>query len=144
MLAGSFDYVVVGGGTAGNAIGYRLAEAGFSVAIIEAGAFSEAAKPVLGSTPAGDLFGVGKNPLDTIPTTDWGYKTQPQAGLDGRVSHYAQGKCVGGSSVLNFMLHHRPTEGTLDAWADAVGDDDYRWVYQLTLAPTNVLERRVY
>jgi choline dehydrogenase len=66
----AYDYVVVGGGTSGNAIGYRLAEAGFSVAIVEAGIFYEIAKPVLGTTPFGDAFGIGSSPLDSIPTVE--------------------------------------------------------------------------
>ncbi|KAJ1325371.1 choline dehydrogenase [Microdochium nivale] len=122
----TFDYVVVGGGTAGNAMGVRLAEAGFSVAIIEAGLFYELGKPVLGTTPTGAFFGVGTNPLDTFPTVDWGFITEPQAGANGRRIHYAQGKCLGGTSALNFMVHHRASTGAYDAWADAVGDDSYR------------------
>ncbi|KAH7014285.1 uncharacterized protein B0I36DRAFT_425772 [Microdochium trichocladiopsis] len=122
----TFDYVVVGGGTAGNAMGVRLAEAGFSVAIIEAGLFYELGKPVLGTTPTGAFFGVGTNPLDTFPTVDWGFITEPQAGANGRQIHYAQGRCIGGTSALNFMVHHRAPAGAYDKWADAVGDDSYK------------------
>ncbi|KAG9253032.1 uncharacterized protein F5Z01DRAFT_624520 [Emericellopsis atlantica] len=120
-----FDYVVVGGGTAGNAIGVRLAEAGFSVAIIEAGIFYELGKPVLGSTPAGAFFGVGGKLIDTLPTVDWSFLTEPQAGANNREVHYAQGRCIGGSSALNFMIHHRGSEGSYAQWADLVGDDSY-------------------
>ncbi|KYK58802.1 hypothetical protein DCS_05820 [Drechmeria coniospora] len=123
-----FDYIVVGGGTGGNAVGTRLAEAGFKVAIVEAGAFYEIAKPVLGTTPAGDIIGIGWNMLDAVPTVDWTFQTEPQAGANNRKFHYAQGKCVGGSSALNFMIYHRGTTGTYDQWADAVGDDSYRYV----------------
>ena len=123
---GSFDYVVVGGGTAGNAMGVRLAEAGFSVAIIEAGIFYELGKPVLGTTPTGAFFGVGTNPLDSFPTVDWGFITEPQAGANGRQIHYAQGKCLGGTSALNFMVHHRASTGAYDMWAEAVGDESYK------------------
>jgi choline dehydrogenase len=71
-LKQEFDYVVVGGGTAGNAMGYRLAEAGFSVAIIEAGFFYEIAEPVIGTTPLGAIVQIGSSPLDQIPTaTVW-------------------------------------------------------------------------
>ena len=120
-----FDYVVVGGGTAGNAIGVRLAEAGFSVAIIEAGIFYELGKPVFGSTPAGAFFGVGGKLIDTVPTVDWSFLTEPQAGANDRKIHYAQGRCLGGSSALNFMIHHRGSEGSYAQWADMVGDDSY-------------------
>lgn len=107
-------------------MGVRLAEAGFSVAIIEAGLYYELGKPVLGSTPTGAFFGVGTNPLDQFPTTDWGFITEPQAGANGRRIHYAQGRCIGGTSALNFMVHHRAPTGAYDQWAEAVGDDSYK------------------
>lgn len=121
----SFEYVVVGGGTAGNTVAYRLAEAGFSVAVVERGLAYEVGKPVVGAAPIGDIIGVGSNPLDSIPTVDYGFRTTPQPGAAGREIHYAQGKCLGGSSALNFMIHHRPNKGALDLWAETVGDDSY-------------------
>ncbi|KAM0715494.1 hypothetical protein Q7P37_008992 [Cladosporium fusiforme] len=121
----TFDYVVIGGGTAGAAMGARLAEGGSSVAIIEAGGYYEIEKPVFGTTPAGDYFGVGSSPLDTVPTVDWGFITEPQAGFNDREISYARGKCLGGSSALNFMVHHRGTTGSYQKWADEVGDDSY-------------------
>jgi choline dehydrogenase len=120
-----FDYVVIGAGTGGAAIGVRLAEAGYSVAIIEAGGFYEYEKPVLGSTPAGGFIGVGASILDSIPTVDWGFITEPQAGMNNREVHYTRGKCVGGSSALNFMVHHRGTTQSYQKWADTVGDQSY-------------------
>ncbi|KAG8664539.1 uncharacterized protein FPOAC1_013320 [Fusarium poae] len=93
------------GGTAGNAVGTRLAQAGYKVAIIEAGGFYE---------------------INSIPTVDWVFETEPQAGANNRKFHYARGKCLGGSSALNFMIYHRGSTGTYDRWADLVGDDSYR------------------
>lgn len=127
----TYDYVVVGGGTAGNTIGYRLAQAGHSVAIVEAGIFYEIAKPALGTTPGGDIIGIGTSMLDSIPTVDWGFQTEPQAGANNRQIHYARGKCLGGSSALNFMIYHRGTTGTYDMWAKQVGDDSYKFVTQV-------------
>lgn len=121
----SFDYVVIGGGTSGNTIAYRLAEAGFSVAVIERGLSYELGKPVVGAAPVGDIIGVGSNTLDSIPTVDYGFRTTPQPGAADREIHYAQGKALGGSSALNFMIHHRPNRGALDLWAEAVGDNSY-------------------
>ncbi|EAT76545.1 hypothetical protein HBH56_228350 [Parastagonospora nodorum] len=144
-----YDYVVVGGGTAGNAIGVRLAEAGFSVAIIEAGIFYEIGKPVLGSTPAGAFFGIGSSFIDTVPTVDWGFQTEPQAGANNRRIHYARGKCLGGSSALNFMIHHRGSKGSYEQWAEAVGDDSYKldqflphFKRSVTFTPPNESVRR--
>jgi choline dehydrogenase len=108
---------VVGGGTAGNAI---------SVAIIEAGIFYEIGKPVLGSTPAGAFFGIGSSFIDAVPTVDWQFQTEPQAGANNRRLHYARGKCLGGSSALNFMIHHRGSKGSYDQWAEMVGDESYK------------------
>lgn len=121
-----FDYIVAGGGTAGNTIGVRLAEAGYRVAIVEAGVNYEVSKPVLGMTPAGDLVGIGASMSDSIPTVDWGFQTVPQAGANNRKIHYTRGKCLGGSSALNFMLYHRGTTGTYDQWAELTGDESYR------------------
>ena len=121
--ADEYDYVVIGGGTGGNTVAYRLAAGGYTVAVIEAGGAYEISKPILGPAPLGDIIGVGGNPLDSIPTVDWGLVTEPQPGANGRSLHYAQGRCLGGSSGLNFMVYHRPTRGSLDMWADAVGDD---------------------
>ncbi|KAL0932302.1 choline dehydrogenase [Colletotrichum truncatum] len=121
----AYDYVVVGGGTAGSTIAYRLAEAGYTVAVVEAGLSYELGKPVVGPAPLGDIIGVGSNPIDSIPTVDYGLKTVPQVGAGNREIHYAQGKCLGGSSALNFMIHHRPNRGALDKWAEEVGDESY-------------------
>lgn len=121
-----FDFIVVGGGTAGNTIGVRLAESGFRVAIVEAGYLLEISKPVLGTTPGLDLFGIGANIQDSIKSVDWEFETEPQAGANNRRVHFARGKCLGGSSALNFMLYHRGSTGAYDRWADDVGDDDYR------------------
>lgn len=125
-----FDHVVIGGGTAGNRIAYRLAEAGFTVAIIERGLSYELGKPVVGAAPVGDIIGVGSNPLNSILSVDSGCRTTPQPGAAGREVHYAQGKILGRSSALKFMIHHRPNRGVLDLWAEMVGDDSYTWADQ--------------
>lgn len=121
----TFDYVVVGGGTAGNAIGVRLAEAGASVAIVEAGGYYEIGKPVFGTTPAGGIVGIGASPLSSDPLVDWVFVTEPQAAMNDREVHYARGKCLGGTSGLNFMIYHRGSEKSYEQWAEAVGDESY-------------------
>ncbi|KAF2087994.1 GMC oxidoreductase [Saccharata proteae CBS 121410] len=123
----TYDYVVIGGGTGGNAIGTRLAEAGFSVAILEAGEYYEIGKPVLGTTPAGDIVGIGADIADSDPLVDWEFVTQPQPGVNDREVHYTRGKCLGGSSALNYMIYQRGTKGSYDMWADLVNDSSYTW-----------------
>lgn len=74
----TYDYVVVGGGTAGLTIAARLSEnPALSVAVIEAGTFYE----LDGNTsqiPADDIYWTGKDPTDTNPVVDWGFVTTPQ------------------------------------------------------------------
>jgi choline dehydrogenase len=86
----TFDYVVVGGGTAGIPVATRLAAAGYSVAIVEAGGFYEDSEPILSTTPGFDF--------QPNPNNDWDFQTEPQAGLNDRVIPYPRGKCVGGTS----------------------------------------------
>lgn len=93
----TFDYIVIGGGTGGNAIGVRLAEAGHKVAIVEAGGYYEIGDIVLASTPGGDIAFVGADITDSDPLVDWEFVTEPQTGADNREVHYARGKCLGGS-----------------------------------------------
>ncbi|KAG4035052.1 hypothetical protein MFRU_002g04000 [Monilinia fructicola] len=122
----TFDYVIVGGGTAGLTMAARLSEdSGTTVAVIEAGSFYEVTNPVLSSTPGGDSFWVGSSPLDSNPLVDWNFVTSPQAGAAGRSIHYARGKCLGGSSARNFMIYQRGTTQSYHQWADAVGDQSY-------------------
>ena len=76
-----FDYVVIGGGTAGLAVAARLAEnVSSTVAIIEAGGFYEDT-PIanLSTIPAEDVWYAGSSPSDTNPSIDWGFVTTPQA-----------------------------------------------------------------
>lgn len=93
----SFDYVIVGGGTAGLTLANRLSEdPTVKVAVIEAGTFYQITNPLLSSTPSGDVLWTGASPLDTNPLVDWNFVTAPQAGANGREIHYARGKCLGG------------------------------------------------
>jgi len=75
----SYDYVVVGGGTAGLAIATRLAEdPSKSVAVVEAGSFYEIGNGNLSEIPIfGPAFS-GKSPFDSNPLVDWGFQTTPQ------------------------------------------------------------------
>ncbi|KAK4183404.1 gmc oxidoreductase [Podospora australis] len=127
-LDATFDYVIVGGGTAGLALANRLsADPKITVAVIERGGFYQITNPLLGRTPAGDVLFVGADPSDTNPLVDWNFVTEPQAGANGREIHYARGKCLGGSSARNFMIYQRGTKQSYQKWADAVGDPSYTW-----------------
>lgn len=122
----TFDYVVVGGGTAGLAIANRLSESGqHQVAIIEAGTFYQVTDPLLAQTPAGDVVFVGASAADEDPLVDWSFYTTPQAGANNRVVHYTRGKCLGGSSARNFMIYQRGTYGSMQQWANQVGDESF-------------------
>ncbi|KAK4233374.1 hypothetical protein C8A03DRAFT_38924 [Achaetomium macrosporum] len=124
----SFDYVIVGGGTAGLAMAKRLAENGtHSVAVIEAGGFYEIEAGNATEVPM-YLFnyfldnGHVKNPL-----FDWYQYTVPQPGLADRAMFYMQGKTLGGSTARGAMLYQRGSKGAYQKWADQVGDDSYTW-----------------
>ncbi|KAM0708511.1 hypothetical protein Q7P35_005163 [Cladosporium inversicolor] len=124
----SFDYVIVGGGTAGLALADRLSEnASIEVAVIEAGIHYEISNPLLSSTPAGDVYWAGSSPSDNNPLVDWSIVTQPQAGANSRRIRYPRGKCLGGSSARNFMLYQRGTVGSYDMWAREIDDESYTW-----------------
>ncbi|KAK8039492.1 hypothetical protein PG993_007903 [Apiospora rasikravindrae] len=124
----AFDYVVVGGGTAGLTIATRLVEqqAG-TVAVVEAGTFYELSNGNLSEVPATDGAFTGKAADDWQPMIDWGYQTTPQAGANNESIHYARGKTLGGSSGRNYMLYHRGTKSTYQMWADQVGDESYEF-----------------
>ncbi|QDS73883.1 hypothetical protein FKW77_007045 [Venturia effusa] len=128
LTVATFDYVIIGGGTAGLTLAERLSkQSDITVAVVEAGGLYQVANPLLSSTPAGDVFWSGSDPLDTNPFVDWNFVTQPQAGADGRKIHYARGLCLGGSSARNFMIYQRATKESMDEWADLVGDQSYTW-----------------
>ena len=123
-----FDFVVVGGGTAGLTMANRLSASGkYTVAVIEAGTFYQVTDPLLAQTPAGDVVFVGASAADTNPAVDWNFFTPPQSGANDRVVHYTAGKCLGGSSARNFMIYQRPTVGAMKMWAEKVGDESFEW-----------------
>ena len=99
MNSKAFDYIIVGGGSAGCVMASRLSEdPSVSVALIEAGG-SDASNWV--TIPAA-LIG-------TVPTKrmNWAFQTVPQAGLNGRQGYLPRGKVMGGSSSINAMCYIR-------------------------------------
>lgn len=122
----TYDYVIVGGGTAGLAVAMRLAEdTSYTVAVVEAGGFYQIENGNQSVVPGYNAeFSAIDNP-NANPTVDWGFVTTPQAGANNRTLHYARGKTLGGSSALNANIYNRGTRGSYQQWADAVGDDSY-------------------
>lgn len=127
----SYDYVVVGGGTAGLTLASRLAATSASVAVVEAGGFYEVENGNNSVVPLYSLTGIAfidPSPGFTPqPLMDWSLVSEPIPGAGGRQVHYAQAKTLGGSSAINTMSYIRPTKGSYDLWADTVGDDSFRW-----------------
>ncbi|KAL8883526.1 MAG: hypothetical protein Q9192_007120, partial [Flavoplaca navasiana] len=124
----TFDYVVVGGGTAGLAVATRLSsDPSVSVAVVEAGGFYEIDNGNRSIVPGYATYFTGADPDDYQPLIDWGFVTEPQEGAAQRRLHYARGKTLGGSSARNYFVYHRPTVGSMQKWADEVGDQSYTW-----------------
>jgi choline dehydrogenase-like flavoprotein len=89
----TYDYVIIGGGTAGAAIATRLAEQLYSVALIEAGSQYESES--LAVLPVADVLPAGSDPK-TSASIDWGFVTKGQPGANNRDIHFARGRCLGG------------------------------------------------
>ncbi|TKA79215.1 hypothetical protein B0A55_03965 [Friedmanniomyces simplex] len=121
----TFDYIVVGGGTAGLAMSTRLSQAGLSVAVIEAGGFYETDNSNLSVVPAYATFFTGSDPTNFQPLVDWALPLL--RGSANRSIHYARGKVLGGSSARNYYLYQRATVDSLQKWADDVEDQSYTW-----------------
>lgn len=93
-----YDYVIVGGGTAGLALANRLSEH-FTVAVIEAGGYYEDIDPTA-EVPGLAGTEYPKDPSAKFPI-DWNFVTTPQPGANGRIDPYWRGKCLGGRYVLS-------------------------------------------
>ncbi|KAF2089552.1 GMC oxidoreductase [Saccharata proteae CBS 121410] len=124
----TFDYVVIGGGTAGLTIAEGLAEdPGTSVAVIEAGGFYEFDNGNRSYIPGYLSYYLGTAPRSKNTLIDWEQHTGVEAGLGGRSIFYVRGKTLGGSSARNFMVYQRGSKGSYDKWAEELGDPSYSW-----------------
>ena len=119
----SYDYIIVGAGSAGCAIAHRLsANQAIRVLLLEAG-------------------GPDSNPNIKIPAVirslyrseiDWAYETTPQPGLNGRKEFVPRGRVLGGSSSTNAMIYQRGAPADYDHWAE-LGNDGWSYAELLPL-----------
>ncbi|PYG27760.1 choline dehydrogenase [Pelagimonas varians] len=103
------DYVVVGAGSAGCAMAFRLAEAGKSVIVIEHGGSDWG--------PFINMPGALSYPM-SMKTYDWGFESAPEPHLDGRRLACPRGKVIGGSSSINGMIYVRGHALDFDTWRE--------------------------
>ncbi|GED23831.1 GMC family oxidoreductase [Halomonas halmophila] len=115
----TFDYIVVGAGTAGCLLANRLsADPANRVLLIEAGGRDSYHWIHI---PIGYLYCINN------PRTDWCLRTEPDPGLNGRSLIYPRGKTLGGCSSINGMLYMRGQARDYDGWAELTGDSAWRW-----------------
>jgi choline dehydrogenase len=115
----SFDYIIIGAGTAGCLLANRLsADPSKRVLLIEAGQKDDYHWIHI---PVGYLYCIGN------PRTDWLYRTEPDAGLNGRQLRYPRGKALGGCSSINGMIYMRGQARDYDGWAELTGDPEWTW-----------------
>ncbi|WP_396267596.1 GMC family oxidoreductase [Ideonella sp.] len=119
MSSRTYDHIVIGGGTAGCLLANRLsADPEREVLLIEAGGRDDY---VWINIPVGYLYCIGN------PRTDWLYKTEPDAGLNGRSLRYPRGRVLGGCSSINGMIYMRGQARDYDQWAALTGAEHWRW-----------------
>ena len=115
----TFDYIIIGAGTAGCLLANRLSgDSSKRVLLIEAGRKDDYHWIHI---PVGYLYCIGN------PRTDWLYSTEPDQGLNGRALKYPRGKTLGGCSSINGMIYMRGQARDYDQWAQLVGDANWTW-----------------
>ena len=123
MSIESFDYIIVGAGTAGCLLANRLSQdPSQRVLLLEAGRPDN--YPWI-HIPVGYLYCIGN------PRTDWLYQTEPEPGLNGRTLGYPRGKTLGGCSSINGMIYMRGQQRDYDHWAELTGDPEWGWSHVL-------------
>ncbi|HXP30128.1 MAG TPA: GMC family oxidoreductase N-terminal domain-containing protein [Stellaceae bacterium] len=115
---GSFDYVIVGAGSAGCVLANRLSsDPKVSVLLLEAGGRDN---QLWIHIPIGYLY------TQNNPRTDWCFKTEPEAGLNGRALNYPRGRVLGGCSSINGMIYMRGQARDYDNWRQ-LGNAGWAW-----------------
>lgn len=119
MTTKAFDYIIIGGGSAGCLLANRLSrDPSNRVLLLEAGRKDDYHWIHI---PVGYLYCIGN------PRTDWLYKTEAEAGLNGRSLIYPRGKTLGGCSSINGMIYMRGQARDYDQWAALTGDASWSW-----------------
>jgi choline dehydrogenase len=117
--ANTYDYIIIGAGSAGCMLAKRLTEnPQKKVLLIEAGKNDNY---IWIHIPVGYLYCIDN------PRADWRFKTVAEKGLNGRSLLYPRGRVLGGCSSINGMIYMRGQAGDYDSWAQATGDDAWSW-----------------
>ena len=121
----AYDYIIVGGGSAGCALANRLsADSTNEVLVIEAGR-RDWKWDVFIHMPAALAFPIGSR------FYDWKYESEPEPFMDGRRVYHARGKVLGGSSSINGMIFQRGNPMDYDKWAALPGLENWDWAHCL-------------
>ena len=141
----TFDYIIIGAGTAGCVLANRLTGDGkYNVLLLEAG---KKDNYFWIDIPVGYLYTINN------PRTDWCYETEPDPGLNGRSIGYARGKVLGGCSSINAMIYMRGQKSDYDFWA-SLGNRGWSWddvinisiivVAMLSIIPLTMLQLPIF
>jgi choline dehydrogenase len=121
----TWDYLIVGGGSAGSALAARLSEdPSVRVLVLEAGRPDHAWDPFI-QMPAALAFPIGN------PRYDWMYESEPEPFMHGRRVYHARGKVLGGSSSINGMIFQRGNPMDYERWAAEPGLEDWDYAHCL-------------
>jgi choline dehydrogenase len=125
----TYDFIVVGSGSAGSVVAERLSASGrFSVLVLEAGGTD---RRFYVQMP----LGYGKTFFD--PAVNWNYRAEPDPGLAGNADHWPRGKLLGGSSSINAMVWIRGAREDYDGWA---AEGNPGWSYADVLPAFKAIE----